>query len=267
MSVKIESLHFYPVKSCAGLTVDELEISSRGPLYDREWMIVKAATGEFLTQRQQQKLALVKPTITSRALTLSIPGHGEVDAPFEGDFPLKDVTVWKDLCRAELPSPLASQALSDYLGEQVELVRIDPDFRRLIPEKYGFASAHTGFADQFPILLVNLDSLAELNSRLGSAVPIDRFRANIVISGAGEFAEDGWKDIRVGDLEMTVSKPCSRCVIINTDQETGARGVEPLKTLSTYRRVENRVMFGQYLIHHRHGRLRLGDKITTYESR
>jgi uncharacterized protein YcbX len=117
------------------------------------------------------------------------------------------------------------------------------------------------FADAYPILLISEESLADLNGRLSQALPMNRFRPNLVVAGGTPYAEDGWKEIRIGGMPLRVVKPCSRCAITTTDQATTARGKEPLRTLGTYRRVNGEVMFGQNVVHETTGRLRRGDPV------
>jgi len=111
------------------------------------------------------------------------------------------------------------------------------------------------FADGFGFLLISEASLHELNSRLETPLPMNRFRPNLVVSGAEPFAEDNWRDLRLGGLELTVVKPCARCVITTTNQDTAQRGAEPLRTLATFRRQDGQVMFGQNVVHRGTGRL------------
>jgi len=85
-----------------------------------------------------------------------------------------------------------------------------------------------------------------------------RFRPNLVVAGCEPFAEDGWSLIRIGEMTLRVVKPCSRCKITTVDPYTAEIGVEPLKTLTSYRRQGNQVFFGQNLIHDAPGELAVG---------
>jgi len=117
------------------------------------------------------------------------------------------------------------------------------------------------FADAFPLLLIAQSSLDELNSRLATPVPMRRFRPNLVVEGCEPFAEDTWKEIRIGNVPLHVVKPCARCVVTTVDTRTGEKGEEPLRTLATFRSVGNKVMFGQNLLHAANGTLRVGDTL------
>jgi uncharacterized protein YcbX len=118
------------------------------------------------------------------------------------------------------------------------------------------------FADGFPFLLISEESLADLNRRLAYPLPMNRFRPNLVVAGGEPYAEDGWSRMEIGNLRLQVVKPCGRCLVTTTDQDTGERGKEPLRTLATYRKVGSEVMFGQNVVHENIGRLRVGDSVT-----
>jgi uncharacterized protein YcbX len=266
MGPRVVSLHIYPVKSCAAIDVDQLEIGSRGPIFDRDWMIVDKTTNRFVTQREKASLALIKPQLTRTQLVISVPhaaGASEISLPLEYQPATHlEVQVWADKCRAYEVAPLASEAISDFLQLRVKLVRMAHDFERKLDSKHEHPASHVSFVDQMPMLLMSNDSLTDVNSKISVPVKINRFRPNIVVEGIQPFEEDNWKKIQIGKLDFDVVKACSRCVIINTDQETAIRGIEPLKTLATYRRdSRNKVVIGQYLIHNGQGSISVGDEL------
>ena len=254
----------YPVKSCAGHSVERAELDAYGIVGDRRWLIVDP-DGEFLTQRDAPRLALLRPDLNEGGLTLSAPGVDTIDVPINTDGPTLDVRVWNDRCRGVDQGDDAAAWLSDYLGASHRLVKMTSDFERPVDADYAVsADDAVSYADGFPVLLANTGSLDELNRRLESPVPMDRFRPNIVVSGADPFEEGTWKTIRIGDVTFHVVKPCARCVVTTTDQATGERGTEPLTTLASFRRDENgKVYFGQNLIHSaKHGEIAVGDAVT-----
>ena len=132
------------------------------------------------------------------------------------------------------------------------------------PANPAFAppGVRVGFADGFPFLLISEESLADLNRRLADPLPMNRFRPNLVVAGGEPYAEDGWGRIEIGGVRLQVMKPCERCLVTTTDQATGERGKEPLRTLATYRKVGNDVLFGQNVVHENTGRLRVCDPVT-----
>jgi uncharacterized protein YcbX len=118
------------------------------------------------------------------------------------------------------------------------------------------------FADAFPILMASEESLADLNSRLAEPLPMNRFRANIIIQGVEAFGEDLWPTVSIGDLRLRAAKKCGRCSVTATNQDTGVVGTEPLRTLATYRQDGNAVMFGAYFIPEATGRIAVGDSLS-----
>jgi uncharacterized protein YcbX len=169
------------------------------------------------------------------------------------------VAIWKDQCVAVAAGAEADAWFTALLGTPCRLVTMPSSTVRQVDLGYAEPGDPVGFADGFPFLLISQGSLDELNRRLEHPVPMDRFRPNIVVDGCEPHAEDGWSRVTIGEISFRVVKPCARCVITTTDQQTGERGREPLRTLATYRRVGNKVLFGQNLIHDGVGAVRVGD--------
>jgi uncharacterized protein YcbX len=236
MAVTISALHIYPVKSLAGIPVAEAEVTGRGLRHDRRFMVVDPL-GEFFTQRDFPKMATVWTEIVDGKLRLAGPDAGEVelDAEPEDGEPMQ-VRVWNSNgVEAIVPSPVADQWLSDYLGTHCRLVYMPGHSRRAVNPAYGGENV-VSFADGYPFLVTNEASLADLNGRLSRPVPMNRFRPNLVVKGAGAFAEDGWSEFRVGESVFRMAKPCGRCQVTTTDQATGeVAGPEPLSVLTQYR--------------------------------
>jgi uncharacterized protein len=264
---EISALHVYPIKSCRGLDLKAVRFDLRGPLYDRRFMVVDEA-GMFLTQREVPRLALIEPRLGPTALQISAPGMPVLKVPMtQRDAKVREIVVWKHTGPAEDTGESAADWFSSFLERACRLVRFPEDALRPVSKNHTDLDAQVAFSDGYPALLLSEASLAELNGRLKSALPMNRFRPNIVVKGCDAFAEDGWKRIRVGDLVLDVVKPCSRCAITTVDQITGkVTGPEPLATLATYRKQENGVMFGQNVVHHGPGSLRIGDPIEIIDS-
>ncbi len=264
--ITLSALAVYPVKSARGIGLASAAVGSRGLDGDRRWMVVDE-TRAFLTQRTHPRLALIAVAASGRELVLSAPGMPEiaVEPPGAGAAAVA-VQVWDDVCAARSAGDEAAGWLSALLGTRCGLVYLPDDSHRAVAPRAGVPSAEVGFADAFPFLLLSEASLADLNRRLARPVPMDRFRPNLVVAGCPPYAEDGWRQIRIGPLAFHVAKPCSRCATTTVDQATGERGREPLATLATYRRVGDKVLFGQNLVHEGTGTLRLGDEVTVLES-
>jgi hypothetical protein len=257
--IAIASLIYYPIKACRGFEVDETNVERMGLECDRRMMVVTPG-GHFLTQRDYPKLALVIPSISSDKLTLSAPGTEELSVPILKSGPTRSVDIWSSKeVQAVDQGELAAEWFSDWLEADVRLVHFAEGAIRKINEQYAVsADDHTGFADDYPILLASEESLADLNNRLDTPVPMNRFRPNVVVRGCEAFAEDNWSRICIGEVEMAVVKPCARCVVTTIDKQTLERNKEPLKTLATYRKQTGGAMFGQNVIPLNEGRLRLG---------
>ena len=261
--ITISELYYYPVKSCKGIALKEAEIGRRGILDDREFMLVNES-GLFISQRNYPRMALIQSDWRGERLILSAPGMDPIEhTPFTGGEAIT-VKVWHDRCRAIDQGDEIAAWLADYLGQTVRLVRFPEDeIRKVDPAFCKFDEDQTSFTDGFPFLLISESSLRDLNQRMAVALPVDRFRPNIVVSGSVPYAEDTWAGFTAGNVEFSVVKPCARCVITTVNQENGIAGDEPLNTLSKYRRSsDGKVLFGQNLIHHRNGMIRVGDRLT-----
>ena len=235
LSAKIAGLFIYPVKSCRGIALSSAELTERGLAHDREWTIVDVA-GRFVSQRELPRLALIGTALSDGALRLTAPGLTPLTVPLAQSGPERRVTVWRDTLDAIDEGDPAALWLSAWCERELRLVRFDPRVRRCCnPVFAGDSGAHTGFADGYPLLVLAEASLADLNARLASPLPLNRFRPNVVLSGMEAYEEDHVDEIASGAIRLKLVKPCTRCEITTTDQATGERASEPLMTLATYR--------------------------------
>ncbi len=259
--MQIHSLYIYPVKSLAGIQVDSFDMDDFGPEGDRRWMIVDEER-RFVTQRSYPQLARIKARFSGGDVEVDIPGEGVFKlSPTNETFP---VLVWRDWVKARLGECGANDALSRFCGESFRFVYMpDETFRRVDEERVG-EYRRVGFADGFPFLITNLSSLDELNTRLERSVTMRRFRPNIVIEGAEPWAEDDWRELQIGARQFRLVKPCSRCIMTTVDPDRGVKdsSVQPLRTLSGYRRTAEGVIFGMNAIHDQPGRIRVGDPVS-----
>lgn len=253
----LSSIHVYPIKGARGTTLQSAVVGDRGFVDDRRYMVVDE-DGVFISQREVAKLALVVPEVIEGGLEVDAPDMPTLRVGRGGD--RRSVTVWSS--QVEAVDVGASEWFSGFLGRPCALVYMPEGSRRPVKEKYGFPEAIVSFADGFPFLLANEASLADLNARLESPVPMDRFRPNLVVSGAEPWAEDHWDEITIGTIAFSVPKPCDRCVVTTIDQKTAVAGKEPLRTLATFRQRDGNVWFGENLVHHGLGTLTVGDIVT-----
>lgn len=255
----LSQIHIYPVKSLGGVALEAAEVTLRGLRYDRRWMLVDQE-GVFVTQREVPKLATIRVAVGLDVLTLSCQG-ATMQVPLENHGERLPVQVWRDTVVAVEVGELADVWLSEVLDLSVKLVWMPEETQRAVNEDYGAPGDIVSFADGFPFLLFGQASLDDLNNRLDEPIPANRFRPNFVIEGSNPFEEDRWTRFRIGEVEFERVKPCVRCVITTTDQQSGERrGPEPLRTLALYRRDEKGgVLFGQNLIARGTGTVRVGD--------
>jgi uncharacterized protein YcbX len=233
---------------------------------DRRMMVV-TPKGEFLTQREHPKLALVTPTLKNDSVTLSAPNFDSVQFVTQKSGTPTPVNIWKSTGVSAIDQgDETAQWFSDWLGISVRLVHVADGFKRKLNPDYAVsAEDHTGFADGYPILVISEESLHDLNSRLDTPLPMNRFRPNMVVKGCEPFAEDTWKRICIGDIEMALVKPCPRCVVTTIDKETLKKSKEPLKTLNTYRKQEGGAMFGMNVIPLNEDEVKVGMKVEILE--
>lgn len=255
VTLRLQSLHVYPVKSCAGTSPAGAEVGETGFDLDRAWMVVDAA-GLFVSQRELPRMALVQPSFKGGDMVLRAPGMlglhvspERVEAPTE-------VQVWDDRLAAFDMGDLCAQWFSDFLGRKLRLARFDPDVRRLSNRRWtGAVEAENAFQDAFPFLVASAASLAEFNRRLAAAgaeaVTMARFRPNIVLDGIDAHEEDHLDEIAFdtdeGAVRLKLVKPCSRCSIPDVDPATAATGHAVGDVLAQYRadpRLDGALTFG-----------------------
>ncbi len=259
VSATIAALVVYPVKSCAGVPVHEAVLTDAGLDLDRAWMVVDA-DGNFVSQRELPRMALIRPQLKTFEIILRAPGmlalHLAIDAVEQ---PVR-VRVWDDEVAAYDMGAVAAQWFTDFLGQPLRLVRFDPEHRRLSSLKWtGGVEAPNQFSDGFPVLVASEASLADLNARLAAAghaaVDMARFRPNLVLGGVEAHDEDRLDVLRIatgtGIAELKPVKPCARCPIPNIDPATAASSPAVGDTLQGYRqdaRLDGAVTFGMNAI-------------------
>ena len=261
--IKISQLSIYPVKSANGNTVSKMWLDAMGPKWDRRWMVVDA-DHRFRTQRKFPQMCHIKTKFYSDRLTLSAPGVDSITLD-EPSTKVHDVVVWRDTVAAQDCGDAAAHWLSDYLGRPCRLVFMADQTRRLVNPEHAKNHEVVSFADAYPILIVSNESLELLNSKLDSQVQMDRFRPNIVVTGCAPHAEDQWKRIKIGEIEISLVSECSRCIVPSIDQQTGAKNPKVIDVLQDYRRRDREIYFGMNAIHQSVGEISLGDEVTILE--
>ncbi len=267
MGITLTAINVYPVKGLKGIALDQARCTDRGIQNDRRWMVVDPA-GVFMSQRSHPKMATVWTDLSDDALLLSAPDEDGVEVPFAPPpAPPMKVQVWNSIVDAIPASREADLWLSNYLEAPCRLVHLPDDTIRYSNDKYAGSGKRVGFADGYAYLVISEASLADLNARLAAkqhpALPMNRFRPNLVVSGSDPYAEDRFGEINIGDAAFRGVKPCGRCQVTTTDQSTGeVMGPEPLLTLASYRdSTEFGQMFGMNMVSMREGMVRVGDRV------
>ena len=257
----LAEIRIHPVKSLGGFTVQEAQLTDRGLEHDRRWMLVDEE-GNFMTQREVGTMASLHTSAHSEGFRVTdIRTGATLDLPWSLSAGTERMcSVWSDRVRTLVGEPAGSAWFSAQLGRSVQLVYMPDATKRRTDGRY--AKGLTSLSDGFPFLLVSQASLDELNTRLPSPIGMERFRPNFVVAGGTAFQEDAWTDIRIGDACFQLVKPCARCVVITTDQRSGLRDKEPLRTLATYRSKGNKVLFGMNTMGDASGSVRVGDLVS-----
>ena len=255
----LSALNIYPLRYASGISMKNTEMEQRGLPHDRRWMVVDDS-GQFMTQRTVPRMALVQTQLVNQTLTLNAPGMPELCLPL---LPKKDVSeeveIWGDRCEAWVANQQSTRWISEYLGKNCKIVFMPDNSYRQVDPDYSLGDHQIAFSDAFPLLLISEASLKDLNRRLPETFSMNRFRPNLVVNNTEPYEEDTWKLIKIGDCELQIVKPCSRCVLTTVDPETGEfSGNEPLLTLASYRKQNGKVLFGQNLIAQKLERLEVG---------
>jgi len=262
--LRVSGLSIYPVKSCSGINLTTSAVEAFGLQGDRRWMVVDES-GVMLTQRKFSSMCLIKVETSDNGLQLT---HSKMQA-LNIDVPSRDnpvlATVWADQCLSFDAGDEAASWLSEVLDTSCRLVYFPDDGVRQVDLDFSEQGDKTAFSDGFPLLLISQASLDELNSRLVKPVSMNRFRPNLVVEGCEPFAEDSWKKIKIDNIIYRIVKPCSRCAIPSINLETAEREREPIQTLLTYRKKNNKIFFGQNVIAQDQGEISVGMKVEIIE--
>lgn len=259
----LQDIYIYPIKSLCGISLQQAEVLQTGLQYDRRWMLTDKE-GNFLSQRTFTQMALLQVSIAQDGLEVALKEGilRPLIIPFNKTTGKEvSVRIWDDVCAATEVSANANEWFSHALGMTVQLVYMPETTKRLVDNNYAKDNEIVSFADGYPLLMIGQSSLDDLNDRLALPIPMNRFRPNVVFSGGMAFCEDSFKEFKIGEVIFNAVKPCSRCIVTTINQEDGAKGQEPLRTLATYRTQRNKILFGQNLLQKNTGTIKIGDKI------
>lgn len=267
-TLKISDLWIYPIKSLAGIQLTTSKVEHRGLQYDRRWVLVDEK-GVFVNQRDFPEMNFLQPDIDSGIMTVHHK-QGKLEplsiSMSEPSVSAEPVVVWDDTCSGKPVDPKADEWFSKAIGKPVRLLYMHKDGVRPADPRYAITeSDEVSYADGYPVLFISEASLAMLNNKTDEHIPMNRFRPNIIISGATAHQEDELREIEINGLKLYGVKPCARCVMTTIDINTGKKGKEPLKTLATYRKTGHKILFGENFIPAAEGTVNVGDEITVKE--
>ena len=262
---RVVALNSYPIKGCAGVPLADAELTSAGIAHDRTFLIVDP-DGVFRTQRTLAGLAVIEPRVDDTRLTLRAPGTEPTSIEVRPDGPRTPVLLHGNPFTGIDQGDEVADWITAVAGEPSRLVRVPPEHDRVID---GETVGTSAYADSCAVHLVALRSVDDLAERIalrgGAAVPVNRFRANIVVDGwPAPYTEDRLRRFEVGDVELGFNRFTIRCVVTTVEQRTGRRdGPEPLRTMAGYRRhPDGGVSFGVKFSVLRTGKLSVGDELT-----
>jgi uncharacterized protein YcbX len=267
--VRIASLHKYPVKGMRAVDVQSATVEMRGFQHDRRWLVVDA-NGEFLTQRSTPQIATMTVTLTASGLKLFAEGFGEIVIDQPSGVRRQKIVIWGTEVDAAATDQSADTYISEAIGKEAHLVFMDEKAQRLKTSEWTPTPVPVSFADAFPVLVTTTGSLAKLNHDIeehnGAAVPMARFRPNVVVDCDEAWAEDRWAQLRIGNVTLDLVKLSDRCIVTTTDQKTGERtGKEPLASLARIHRSKDPrikgVLFGVNAVPGAPGEIRVGDSV------
>jgi len=264
MSFIVSEITIYPIKSLGGISLQEAKVEERGLQFDRRWVLVDE-NNVFITQRQNEQMALIDVAIDEDGIVINhrLKRIVPLKIPFVPQtIEEQQITIWDDVVRGIRVSDETDAWFTAVLGMKCSLFYQPDDSIRLTDPKYSITKEeHTSFADGYPILVIGQASLDKLNENLEEPVSMKRFRPNLVFTGGKAHEEDTWKYFNIGESKLVGVKPCARCVLTTINPETAEKGNEPLRTLTKYRNVNNKILFGQNLLVAGTGKISVGDKL------
>jgi len=257
----VKEIYIYPIKSLAGISCQQAFAEEMGFENDRRWMLIDT-DNQLITQREYPVLSQFYPQISNGKITITFLQDHEHEFSITENLDDQIYTkVWDDKSFVFEVNKTTSKWFSDHLGFECKLVKIIKAGDRQHESSRSKETYNVSFADAYPYLLVGTKSLDFLNEKLQEKITVKRFRPNIVISSQNPHEEDDFNTFKIGEVQFKNIKPCGRCIMINNDPQKGIVKKEPLKTLSTYRNVNNSVLFGTNIVSLNSGIISVGDAV------
>ena len=256
----VTALYCFPVKSCAGIALEEAKLDECGIEHDREWVVVRAPTSDdecaqIVTIREYASMVHIVPSFgPGGELKLSTPDGKSITVSQPPGARSIEVLVWRTRCHGLDQGPEAARFLTAFLDcpeRPVLLLRMTSPLTRALKacSKYEYVPATMGtdgggvgrFQDWGQFNLLSAASLRWLNTRVaGGAYTALHFRPNIVVDLEGRsspFEEDSWERYSVGNVGFQFLKHTGRCMVPTVHPQTAERDrrLEPLITLKRER--------------------------------
>jgi len=274
--LSVSELTIYPIKSARGVSLDSIKLNALGPECDRRWMVIDS-NNTFVTQRKFPKMCMIATELIDGELYMAADGVGRCKVPAGSSNADSSKTytssVWGTDVEGKDCGDQAAQLVSELLGKDCRVIYMPDDYTRLVDTQFASQQEQVGFADGFPLLLTTQASLDDFNAKLsadteskvnsepGLKIGMDRFRPNIVITGNLAWAEDQWQRISIGGVELSLVKPCSRCIMPSIDPATSIKQMEVNQALLKHRRRDRKTYFGQNALSASLGKISLGDTV------
>lgn len=259
--LSLTGIRIYPIKSLAGVSRRSARVLPKGLENDRRWMLVDD-DGVFMTQREHTKMALFGVVETAQGYVITHQGESVTLSPERREAANSfQAQIWNDRVMAYEVSPGHSAWFTKHLGLSCRLVAFPEESPRQVELPLASPGENVSLADAFPLMMIGEASLADLNSRLAEPIAMNRFRPNLIFSGGRPYEEDTWQAFSIGGKDFRGVKRCARCVLTTVNPETGEKGPEPLKTLATYRKENNKIYFGQNVLPRNTDVISVGDTI------
>lgn len=267
-NLSVSELSIYPIKSARGLSLESIQLNKIGPDCDRRWMVVDK-NNTFVTQRKFPKMCLINTELKDGNLTMSADGSGECKVP-TGGAEVRRSSVWGTKVEGEDCGDEAARWVSDYLNKECRVIYMNERYSRLVDPRFATQKETVSFADGFPLLVTTQASLNDFNAKLiesgaGFEVSMERFRPNIVITGNSAWSEDTWQRISINGIELSLVKPCARCIMPSVNPQTAEKQMAVNQALLKYRRRNKQTYFGQNALYSALGTINVGDAVEIIE--
>jgi len=260
MEYVVKELYIYPIKSLAGIRVESVKAEEMGFENDRRWMLIDDQN-QFITQRKHPNLSQFYPKIIGDKISIN---HHDKKHEFSISETLDEALfskVWDDETKVFEVNKATSEWFSEALGFECKLVKIANNGDRKHSSSKLNTTLNVSLADGYPYLLIGSESLNYLNQKLEEKITMARFRPNIVISSLIAHEEDSFGNFQIGKVKFKNAKPCGRCIMINNNPLNGVVKKEPLHALSSYRKIDNSILFGTNVMCLNEGEISVGDAL------